>query len=184
MKVLFLDIDGVLNWAGTEDKIDGYTGLCPERIARLNRILEAVPGLKIVISSTWRHCFSSSAYKDFPGLVRLLKKRGLKKDAKVIGATPKKFSYVPRGGEIRMWIDDYKRDQRRARKRSGRESDKVPSREFHRSAPSISHGPLALPPRPSGLLRPSQALRSRRRSRRPKGPLRQDGNRGTLRSLR
>lgn len=117
MKVLFLDIDGVLNWRGTADRIDNYIGLCPVRIARLNKILEAVPGTKIVISSTWRHCFQSSAYSDFPGLVKLLKARGLNKDAEVLGPTPKRFSYVPRGGEIRMWIDEHQDQERRKRTR-------------------------------------------------------------------
>lgn len=59
-KLLFLDIDGVLNWAKTEDRLDGYVGLCKDRIARFNRIIEAVPDVKIVVSSTWRHMHTPS----------------------------------------------------------------------------------------------------------------------------
>lgn len=106
MKVIFLDIDGVLNWRATVDRISGYIGFCPARIARLNRITAAVPDAKIVVSSTWRHCFDTDAYRDFPGLVALLKKRGV--SAEIIDKTPHRFSYLPRGGEIREWIRAWK----------------------------------------------------------------------------
>lgn len=62
MKVIFLDIDGVLNtWsfianlpasASYQDAID------PEAVARLNRIVE-VSGAKVVISSSWRRKHTS-----------------------------------------------------------------------------------------------------------------------------
>lgn len=101
MKVIFLDIDGVLNCRTTQDRIEGYVGLCAERIARLNRITAAHPDAKIVISSTWRHAYHGD-------LRQLLKERGV--TTEVIGQTPVKFSYVPRGGEIRMWLDDRRDD--------------------------------------------------------------------------
>lgn len=104
MKVLFLDIDGVLNWVGAEDRIGGYIGLCPERIARFNRIFDAHPDTKIVISSTWRRSGIPGVYDDVPGLIKLLQSRGIK--GKFIGITPFRFGYQPRGNEIREWIDD------------------------------------------------------------------------------
>ncbi len=55
MKVIFLDIDGVMN--GLESRPDhrlGFVGfLEPENVAVLNHIVE-VTGAVIVVSSTWR----------------------------------------------------------------------------------------------------------------------------------
>lgn len=105
MKIIFLDIDGVLNWSGTEDRIDGYIGWCDKRIARFNRIIEAHPDAKIVISSSWRVPTSDmKAYTTFDGLKELLAKRGLK--GEIIGRTPYFFSGMSRGGEIRRWIEE------------------------------------------------------------------------------
>ncbi len=119
MKIIFLDVDGVLNWQGTKDRIGGYIGLCSERIAQLNKITDAVPEAKIVVSSTWRHSFAAGVYDDFNGLVELLKKRGV--TGTIIDLTPKRFSYVPRGGEIREWIEDFNHAQAMA----GTEDDGV-----------------------------------------------------------
>lgn len=104
MKVIFLDIDGVLNWNGTEDRIDGFVGLCTERIERFNKIIEAHPDAQIVISSTWRICSAhNSAYKNFGELKQLLVVRGLK--GEIIGHTPINFGSRGRGSEIREWLN-------------------------------------------------------------------------------
>lgn len=111
MKIIFLDVDGVLNWAGTEDRYPdkhGFIGLCSERIARLNKITDAHPDAKIVVSSTWRHAFTSKGYQTFEELIELLKERGVK--GEIIGKTPSRFSYVSRGGEIREWIMDHEEE--------------------------------------------------------------------------
>lgn len=103
MKVIFLDIDGVLNWIGTEDRLNGFIGLDPVLIERFNRIIDAHPDVKIVISSTWRK--TMHAYPDFPGLVDLLHARGLK--GEIIGHTPLHCRYWARGAEIAEWIADW-----------------------------------------------------------------------------
>jgi hypothetical protein len=116
LKVLFLDIDGVLNHDQTRDRIGGFLGLNPGMIKRFNRIIEACPDVKIVISSTWRHSYTHGVYEDFDGLVRLLKERGLQ--GEIIGHTPFPVSspvggwltlgstpHRTRGGEIRMYLD-------------------------------------------------------------------------------
>jgi hypothetical protein len=53
MKLLYLDIDGVLNDHSKYD--NNYCGIKKECVDQLNRILEAVPDLQIVISSAWRY---------------------------------------------------------------------------------------------------------------------------------
>jgi hypothetical protein len=104
MKIVFLDIDGVLNWVGTEDRISGFVGLCPERIQRFNQILDAHPDAKIVVSSTWRASGLFGVYEDFDGLKKLLADRGLR--GEIIGHTPIHFGHRGRGNEIREYLDE------------------------------------------------------------------------------
>jgi hypothetical protein len=59
LKVIFLDVDGVLNsrgkWAGCDlaNLTDSGTRIDPLAVARLKRIVDATDA-KIVVSSTWR----------------------------------------------------------------------------------------------------------------------------------
>jgi len=105
MKIVFTDIDGVLNWCGTEDRIEGFYGLCPERIQRLNHIFDAHPDAKIVISSTWRRT-SFLGYPDFRGLKALLAQRGVR--GEIIDMTPIRPIYQTRGAEIKDWLEQNK----------------------------------------------------------------------------
>jgi hypothetical protein len=110
VKVLFLDIDGVLNsaeWYGRRPRelrdlpnTDHNVGLCeidPEAVARLGRIVDAT-GARIVISSTWRRVFR------LPTIRLLLAERGLR--AEVVGVTPDLggVAMLGRGEEIRAWL--------------------------------------------------------------------------------
>lgn len=86
MRILFLDIDGVLNHQGTYKKCHETPGktkpsdwLDRECIQRLNRVCSEL-GLSLVISSSWR------SYLKFETLVEALRDAGL--TAEVIGATP------------------------------------------------------------------------------------------------
>jgi hypothetical protein len=104
VKLIFLDIDGVLNWIGTEDRISGFIGLDPTRIAQFNKIIDAVPDAKIVVSSTWRKTGMFGVYEDFNGLKKLLADRGLR--GEIIGHTPIHFGRRGRGQEIREYLDE------------------------------------------------------------------------------
>lgn len=56
MKVLFLDVDGVLNNSSTRERCCGYIGVdkaLARRLVQWYRFYEKT-GLKIVLSSTWR----------------------------------------------------------------------------------------------------------------------------------
>ena len=53
MKIIFLDVDGVLNCQSTEDHIGRYVGVDEDKVALLKKIIDAT-GAKIVLSSTWR----------------------------------------------------------------------------------------------------------------------------------
>jgi hypothetical protein len=53
MKILFLDIDGVLN-DHRKNPCNDYCGILPHCMAELNRVIEAT-GCEIVVSSSWRY---------------------------------------------------------------------------------------------------------------------------------
>lgn len=81
MRLLFLDIDGVLNdhrpWPHT--KCGRILAYC---IANLNDILDAVPEAQIVLSSAWRYSFST-----VNSIQSLLASHGAKSIGRVHGLT-------------------------------------------------------------------------------------------------
>ena len=114
MRVLFLDIDGVLNHPGTYgEREPGRIPVAPECMARLNLLVER-SGAKIVISSSWR------MFADFTQLAPMLACEGLVAD--VIDETPSLindpvwleawrtrtgnayYEKLERGHEIRHWL--------------------------------------------------------------------------------
>lgn len=113
MKVLFLDIDGVLNsWQSVYWEIrtgvrKKQESLCPICMSNLDEVLDGVEDLKIVISSTWRKSFTMDELK------KCLTEQGFKNADRIIGHTPfkakdLKFSeYGPRWGEIKEWLDEH-----------------------------------------------------------------------------
>ena len=125
MKVLFLDIDGVLNsenWFGyrqyciknnmfnevinfvniNDDRIKHKLSMIDDRaIANLNRIIEET-GCKVVLSSSWRSCVEAeNLLTEY-----ILKVKGFKYE--LYDVTPRlwfnDFS-IRRGEEIQLWID-------------------------------------------------------------------------------
>lgn len=111
MKIIFLDIDGVLNHEAfyvkrhAEQQTIIYvpkdyplSEFCPDAIENLNSLIEQT-GAKVVISSTWRHG------KTVEQLQEILKKVGFK--GEVIGKTPDmRNRSVFRGNEIHRWLSD------------------------------------------------------------------------------
>lgn len=53
MKILFLDIDGVLN--DRKPTSCGFCGIQADKAEQLNRILDAQPTLKLWLTSAWRY---------------------------------------------------------------------------------------------------------------------------------
>lgn len=103
MKVIFLDIDGVLNSTKSAQKFGSFNHLDPSAIDILNHICVRT-GAKVVISSSWRH-MGLQAVKD------ILISQGI--EAEIIGMTPYwkirdgnvVGAYETRGEEIQVWLD-------------------------------------------------------------------------------
>ena len=108
MKIIFLDVDGVLNCRFTKEEIMGYTFVSPMKIELLKQLVEKT-GAKIVLSSTWRQGWEdinigkvdSIDAKCFIALKNELEKYDISM-----------FDYTPflddeeRGNEIDMWLKE------------------------------------------------------------------------------
>jgi len=104
MKLIFLDIDGVLNsnnWFKHCDEVLGKGQLtnnfCPEAIEELNHIVKTTEA-KVVITSTWRVLQSKKE------LQKHFKEEGL--NCEIIDTTP--VLKTERGIEIQTWLDQTK----------------------------------------------------------------------------
>lgn len=105
MKIVVLDIDGVLNSIDWMVFLDGKfdhpkNQMDPKAVERLNKITDAT-GAVILVCSTWRIILKKQSQ-----LERCLKAYGIK--AKVIGATPIINDREPdrRGREIQRWFSE------------------------------------------------------------------------------
>ncbi len=118
MRVIFLDIDGVLNSAQSAELYYGFNQqyksdfvtfkenlakdatsgeFCPIAVSNLNYLLQNLPDVKIVVSSFWRWG------NDVAGLQEIFKWLGLPAE-RIISTTPIIHS-VARGVEILKWLE-------------------------------------------------------------------------------
>lgn len=106
MKVLFLDIDGVLNGHEFDDEAKSCN-IRRECVKRLNRVVEATQ-CKIVISSAWRYMVHGGAMT-LTGFAYMLRTHGLLGITNIIGVTAKDREPVDpealeRGEQIRRFV--------------------------------------------------------------------------------
>lgn len=109
MKVIFLDIDGVLNGLGSESRCCGCLGIDDDKVKRLAKIINETDAC-IVLSSTWRHDWERvESLEDLSTMgaymVRKLKRERIHILSKTDDISPEK-----RGVEIKKWLDDAKKD--------------------------------------------------------------------------
>jgi len=110
-KVIFLDVDGVLNYRRKDRKGWGPNGdgkLAPECVALLLYILR-MTGAKIVISSSWRHDYTLEGFK--LSMIPEFLSSGISLDDgmifndNIIGLTIRGHRFgMSRGDEIQHWI--------------------------------------------------------------------------------
>lgn len=106
MKVIFLDVDGVINCRTTKERIRGYIGVEQEKIALIREIVDAT-NAKIVLSSTWRldyiwHKEDKSVNLD---TYNYLEEELAKQALDIFDVTPR-HNDSWRGREIQDWIDN------------------------------------------------------------------------------
>lgn len=102
MKIIFLDIDGVLNHEQFyRERKDKSNNICPKSVHNLNILCEET-GAKVVISSTWRLGRTDKELQD------LMFKAGF--TGHVVSQTPslREQRDCLRGNEILKWIKDNK----------------------------------------------------------------------------
>lgn len=93
MKIIFLDIDGVLNYHGYGGNFRATLAI--DCITQLNAITDATQA-QIVISSTWRKTYPLA------GLIAFLREQGV--TGHILDSTPN-LNGLPRGEEIAQWIN-------------------------------------------------------------------------------
>jgi hypothetical protein len=99
MKVLFLDIDGVLNNKKYINKVESGNALDPRCIMHLNHIID-MTGCKVVVSSAWR------LYHTWPELLSILENAGVNTKT-FIGVTRNLFhKFLSRDDEILDWLQN------------------------------------------------------------------------------
>lgn len=115
VKVLFLDIDGVLNsraWAEKRGP-EGFRIFDPEAVAQLRRIVQQT-GCQIVVSSSWR------VGRSFTGMREEFGECGMDPEivGRIIDKTPEwrtahgggiVAGFACRGDEIAAWLKGYRR---------------------------------------------------------------------------
>ena len=105
MKIIFLDIDGVVNCISTKERFNGLIGVEQEKITLVKQIVEATDA-KIVLSSTWRLdwlWFNEGKPVNLNSF-NYLKKEFAKQGLEFFDVTPShKDSW--RAREIQEWLD-------------------------------------------------------------------------------
>lgn len=111
MKLIFLDIDGVLNNAHTRENYEDYTFVEDSKIELLKQIIDAT-GAQVVLTSTWRYGWYATENVSEPTPSE-------KQDIRLFYAFRKKLqefgiellSYTEdfgfRGEEIDKWLSDW-----------------------------------------------------------------------------
>src|ERR1700733_7639768 len=92
MKVLFLDIDGVLNYEAFWKRFRGAYGIDDELAARI-RVIKKTTKAKIVLSSAWRGSPENERHIS-------------RKVGTLFDSTPRLLSMI-RGEEIKRWLDQH-----------------------------------------------------------------------------
>lgn len=99
MKILFLDIDGVLNSRPYINKVGRGDAIDPRCVLQLNEVIRRT-GCKVVVSSAWR------VLHTWTELLSILQDHGVN-TAEFISKTPCRFhDFLCRDDEILEWIQN------------------------------------------------------------------------------
>ena len=103
MKVIFLDVDGVLNCQTSKSKCGAFIGIDDDKVKRLRAIVDAT-GAKIILCSSWKSGWERTNKelqdREADYLDRKLKKEGLR----ILDKTHEPRGSAYRGDGIRRWM--------------------------------------------------------------------------------
>ncbi|MBQ7969074.1 MAG: hypothetical protein IJ292_04560 [Clostridia bacterium] len=111
MKVIFLDVDGVLNSLDTKERIEGYIFVSDDKIELLKEIVDQT-GAKVVLSSTWRRGWYCKEHIDHPNEsdrqdIRMFDALCEKLHEFNIGLLDYTDDFGLRGQEIDAWLNNW-----------------------------------------------------------------------------
>lgn len=107
MKVIFLDIDGVLNYEKSQSRCCGFTGIDHNRVKNLAKIVAATDA-KIVLISTWREYYFLNAGRKQPDKTgQYLYNKLAQEHLYIYDILPKRARWANRGNQIQAYLDDH-----------------------------------------------------------------------------
>lgn len=107
IKVIFLDVDGVLNCRASKSRCGPYLGIDNDKVKRLRRIVEAT-GAKIVLTSTWRMGWQRVHKDDQDALANYLDRKLKRENLYILDRTYDQG--MNRGEGIMKWIEAHNVD--------------------------------------------------------------------------
>lgn len=112
IKIIGLDVDGVLNASFTKERLDGFIFVSPCKLELLKQLIDRVENPRILLTSTWRHGWvdleKGLNTRDAAHFIALRDKL-LEYDIELMDHTPiTNGSMNRRGEEIDMWIKSWK----------------------------------------------------------------------------
>ena len=103
MKVIFLDVDGVLNCKDSKSHCGEYVGVDSDKVKRLKQIVDATDAV-LVLDSTWRLGYNHNN-EVINNPIKYLQNKLGKHHMRIVGFTPDLGSNgVHRGREIQTWL--------------------------------------------------------------------------------
>lgn len=109
MKVIFLDVDGVLNSNDRDEVFHGMIGIEDEKVSRLAKIVTET-GAEIVLSSSWRIDWERVESKqDLPLMGEYLVEKLAKYHLQILNKTDS-IDMSQRGVEIKTWLQNAETD--------------------------------------------------------------------------
>lgn len=103
MKVIFLDVDGVLNCRNTRDMCMGFVGIEDRLVKKLQKIVNAT-NAKIVLVSTWRYYWEQSNKEGQDEMGTYLDKKLSKQGLYILDKTDPHCLFA-RGRGIHEWLN-------------------------------------------------------------------------------
>lgn len=103
MKIIFLDVDGVLNCRNTTEICMGFTGIEDRLVKQLQKIVKAT-GAKIVLVSSWRYSWEQSDKENQDELGTYLDRKLSKQGLYILDKTDPHCLFA-RGRGIHEWLN-------------------------------------------------------------------------------